>query len=95
MVSKGRGFRDKHIILDDPGRFELHPKDNKRTRRAPTQNQQHEHLVFSDHTKVPAEWREIISCRMCKCNLVIYTGESLLQTGPEFLHGDQKLFVVG
>ena len=37
--------------------------------------------------KVLAKWKEIVSC-------LIYTDESLLQIGPEFLHGHQT-FVAG
>ena len=45
--------------------------------------------------KVPSKWREILDCRKCKRRLIVYIGESLLQIGPEFLKGDQKLFIVG
>ena len=34
------GVSEIHIIFDDPGRFEVHPKDIERTRRVPTQNQE-------------------------------------------------------
>ena len=90
------GVKEIHIIFDDPGRFPFHPKLIERTRRdSNSQTSEHEHLKFSDHMKVPSKWREILACRKCKHQLIQYIGESLLRVAPEYLRGEQKLFVAG
>ncbi len=89
------GVTEVHIVFDDPGRFELHPKDIERTRRDSASDLEHDHIEFSDRMKVPSKWRDILSCRKCKRQLVVYIGESLLRLAPELLQGEQKVIVAG
>ena len=92
------GVTELHIIFDDAGRFGVNPKRIEQARRdasISTTNSDHEHSVFSDDMKIPSKWREILECRKCKRQLVVYMGESLLQHAHEFLRGDQKLYVAG
>ena len=52
-VSKGRGFRDIHIVFDDTGRFELHPKDIEKLRELPPRTSNMNTLHFQTTRKCP------------------------------------------
>ena len=90
------GVKEVHVIFDDAGRLPNNPKIIEQSRRdASTNIDNHEHITFSAEMKVPSKWRELIQCRKCKRQLVVYMGDSMLQVGHEFLEGDQKLVVAG
>lgn len=91
------GVVELHIIFDDAGRFGANPKRIEQARRdaSATVDSNHEHVAFSDDMKIPSKWREILECRKCKRELVVYMGGSLLQHAHEFLRGNQKLYVAG
>ena len=55
----------------------------------------HEHGTFTDDMKVPSKWREVIECRTCKRQLVVYMGDAILATGQYLLREGQKLVVAG
>ena len=55
----------------------------------------HEHVTFTDDMKVPSKWREVIECRTCKRQLVVYMGDTILATGQYLLREGQKLVVAG
>ena len=90
------GVNEVHIVFDDPGRFDFHPKDIERTRRESTNNSGvHEHVHIDDQTKIPSKWRELLGCRTCKRLLVEYVGECILRIAPKYLQNDQKVIVGG
>ena len=90
------GVQEIHIVFDDPGRFDMHPKDIERNRRdMNSQPTAHDHIHFDDCTKIPTKWREMLGCRKCKRELVVYLGDCFLRIAPRFLHGSQKLVVGG
>ena len=61
------GVEEVHLVFDDPGRFDMHPKDIERSRRdTGKQGAVHEHIHFNDKTKVPSKWRNMLDCRKCK-----------------------------
>ena len=54
------GVEEVHIVFDDPGQFDMHPKDIERRRRdGDKQGVVHEHTYFQDGTKIPSKWRNI------------------------------------
>ena len=83
-------------MFDDPGRFDMHPKDIERTRRdSPNHGTVHEHIHFDDRAKIPSKWRDLLGCRRCKRALVEYVGDCLLRIAPRYLSEGQKLIVGG
>ena len=90
------GVKEVHIVFDDPGRFDMHPKDIERTRRdSPNHGTVHEHIHFDDRAKIPSKWRDLLGCRRCKRALVEYVGDCLLRIAPRYLSEGQKLIVGG
>ena len=79
------GVQEMHIVFDDPGRFTVHPKAIERNRRDPNNETAHEHIHFDDQAKIPSKWRDIIECRKCKHELVLYIGDCLLRIAPKYL----------
>ena len=85
-----------HIVFDDPERLKNHPKAIERVRRDPTSIPQHDHQHFSDESKVPRKWHEIVlACCYCKRNLVEYLESALLRGAMSLLSGRQRLIVAG
>ena len=76
-----------HIVFDDPGRFNIHPKTIERSRCDQHKDIGHEHLQFNDQTKRPSKWRDLLGCRRCKQKLVEYIGDSFLRIAPQYLCG--------
>ncbi len=72
-------------MFDDPGRFEGHPKDIERARQDSGQAQDHEHMAFHDQMKIPSNWRDMLECRQCKRQLVVYIGDCFLLVASQFL----------
>ena len=60
------GVQEVHIVFDDPGRFNVHPKDIERHRRDTNKETEHEHIKLNDQTKIPPKWRDLLGCRKCK-----------------------------
>ena len=61
------GVNEVHIVFDDPGQFDMHPKDIERTQRdTPNHEVVHEHIPFDDTAKIPSKWRDVLGCRKCK-----------------------------
>ena len=91
-----RGTKEVHIIFDQPGRLLQHPKSIERDRRlkANPVPSTHEHLEFND-TVISKKWNDILSCAVCKRNLVVYIGECLLRASPVHLQAGQTLCVAG
>ena len=92
------GVAEVHIVFDDPGRMKKSPKAIEQTRRDATATNigpNHEHVTFTDDMKVPSKWREVIECRTCKRQLVVYMGDAILTTGQYLLREGQKLVVAG
>ena len=90
------GVNEVHIIFDNPGRFENHPKSIERNRRdAGKIGGSHTHSHFSDEAKIPSKWQEMLKCRECKKRLIAYMADSLLMTAPEVLQEGQRLIVAG
>ena len=73
------GVKEVHIVFDDPGRFNGHPKDIERARRDSSQRACDEHHTFSDTTKIPKKWSDMLGCRVCKRQLTSYLGDCLLR----------------
>lgn len=55
----------------------------------------HRHVNYSDASPTPSNWREHLSCRKCKRNLVLYLGESMLCHSSSLLRGQQRLILAG
>ena len=89
------GVDEVHIVFDDPGRFDMHPKDIERSRRDADKPTTHEHIQFHDQTKIPNRWRDLLACRKCKRELVVYIGDCFLRIAPTYLKEHQKLVVGG
>ena len=84
-----------HLVFDDPNRIEEHPKSIERSRRDDHTSDNHKHLKFSDDMKIPKKWTEIVNCRQCKRQLIIYMGECILVHVIQLLRKDQKCYVAG
>ena len=85
-----------HIVFDDPGRFDMHPKDIERTQRdTPNHGAVHEHIPFDDTAKIPSKWRDVLGYRKCKRALVKYVGDCILRIAPKYLQEDQKVIIGG
>ena len=84
-----------HLVFDDPNRIEEHPKCIERSRRDDHTSDNHKHLKFSDDMKIPKKWTEIVNCRQCKRQLIIYMGECILVHVIQLLRKDLKFCVAG
>ena len=86
-----------HVIFDNPGRQPNSPKSYERSRRDTTftLSADHRHVSFSDVCAIPSKWRDHLSCRTCKCALVLYLGQSFLDHMPCLLRGEQKVIIAG
>ena len=90
------GVEEVHIVFDDPGRYNIHPKDIERERRDCTKKTVcDEHHTFTDSMKIPSKWSELLGCRVCKRNLVCYLGDCMLRLASELLQGSQKMVIAG
>ena len=89
------GIQEIHIVFDNPGRFNHHPKDIERERRTNKEKGPHAHCEFKDEMKIPSNWRDILECRECKRKLVLYLGDRFLLCAPKSLKGAQKLVIAG
>ena len=89
------GAMEIHLVFDDPNRIEEHPKSIERSRRDDHTSDNHKHLKFSDDMKIPKKWTEIVNCRQCKRQLIIYMGECILVHVIQLLRKDQKFYVAG
>ena len=91
-----RGTKEVYIIFDQPGRLPQHPKSIERDcrQKAKSVPSTHDHLEFSDRL-VSKKWNDILSCTICKRNLVVYIGEGLLRIAPVHLQAGQILCVAG
>ena len=70
-----RGAQEVHLIFDNPGRLKETPKHFERQRRDQSATIQTNNTCESIHAaqKLPYQWREdLINCRTCKRNLVIF-----------------------
>ena len=83
------GVQEVHIVFDDPGRFNVHPKDIERYRRDTNKETEHEHIKLNDQTKIPPKWRDLLGYRKCKHELVVYIDDCLLRIGPRYLRHAQ------
>ena len=95
---QGQG-REVHIIFDTPGRLESTPKCFEQEQRDKVASLSKQHCC-DDLTGVTAvrreKWREnLIHCRQCKRNLVLFLGKFLLNKIQHYLQPHQQLFVTG
>lgn len=91
------GTREVHIIFDVPGKLTNFPKAIERQRRDEESSQSlvHHHIVFSDEIVLPADWRQLLSCRQCKRSLVLYLGECYKSNAGKILRDNQRLILAG
>ena len=92
-----RGASEVHIVFDNPGRYPQSPKAIERQRRDDHSSlpSDHTHTLFSDTCPTPCNWREHLSCRTCKRNLVLYLGKSLIHYSISIVRGHQKVVLAG
>ena len=89
------GVLKVHIVFDNAGRMNLHPKTLERERRDAHVETMHDHLIFTDEMRIPKKWSEILECRKCKRRLVVYLGDCILRIVPQLLSGEQKVYIGG
>ena len=77
------------------GLFNVHSKDIEKHRRDTNKETEHEHIKLNDETKIPPKWRDLLGCRKCKRELVVYIGNCLLRIGPRYLRHERMLVVGG
>ena len=97
MPHLASGTQEVHIVFDNPGRQPHSPKAFERKRRDATNAlpSDHKHAQFDDSLGVPTKWREHLSCRICKRQLVEYLGKAFLKHAPSLLRSNQKLVLAG
>ena len=95
LPHKGQKSHAVHIVFDNAGRMNLHPKTLERERRDAHVETMHDHLIFTDEMRIPKKWSEILECRKCKRRLVVYLGDCILRIVPQLLSGEQKVYIGG
>ncbi len=93
-----KGSSEVHVIFDNPGRLENTPKffEQKRRDSVATVTEGHVCELFKRDTKLKGKWREnVLNCRQCKRNLVIFLGHYLLHNIGANLLPNQKCYVAG
>ena len=91
--------KEIHVLFDHPGQMEFSPKDVERARHdttaSPTFNIS---VTFQNSTPIPSGvklWRELISERHCKGELIKYLANLFLGILPEYLKGHQTFIAAG
>ena len=90
-----QGSNDVHIVFNNPGRINDHPKCVEHKHRDGGFVGHQSHCTFSDDTKAPNKWSEVLKCRECKRAAVKYVGDGILRFIPTFLTSNQKVVVAG
>ena len=95
----GRGSKEVHVIFDNPGRLQNTPKffEQKRRDEIATISASHMCMEMTEETKLtPRKWREnVLNCRVCKRNLVIFLGTYFLHHSSIYLNPQQALYIAG
>ena len=92
------GAREVHLIFDNPGRMEQTPKHFERKRRDLSANVVAGHVCddITESRPIPSKWREnIINCRNCKCNLVLFLGRYYMKVIPKQIQPGKVLIMAG
>lgn len=91
------GSFEVHIVFDNPGRQPHSPKAFERLRRDDSNSlpPDHVHFSYTDTCPPPSNWREYLSCRKCKRDLVLYLGASLMQYSASMVRRQQKVILAG
>ena len=91
------GSSEVHIVFDNPGRHPHSPKAFERQRRDDSCSPpvDHVHINYTDACPPPSNWREHLSCRKCKRDLVLYLGSSLIQYSASIVRGQQRVILAG
>ena len=93
--------KEIHVLFDHPGQMEFSPKDVERARRDTTASLTSNISVtfpIENSTPIPSGvklWREFISERHCKRELIKYLANLFLDILPEYLKGHQKFITAG
>lgn len=92
-----RGSTEVHLVFDNPGRQPKSPKilEQKRRDEMSSLSLSHQHCTFSDEMSPPGSWREQLSCRVCKRNLVLYLGNFFVFNAHTILRGQQSFVIAG
>ena len=86
-----QGANDVHIIFDNPGRINDHPKCVEHKHHDSRFVGHQSHCTFSHDTKAPNKWSEVLKCRECKRAAEKYVGDFILRFIPTFLTNNRKV----
>ncbi len=91
------GSSEVHLVFDNPGKQLNFPKLLERQRRDTvcSLSPDHQHIFFTDSCTPPSNWREVLSCRECKRNLVLFLGNFFKHATGGMLRGQQKVVLAG
>ncbi len=93
-----RGTKEVHVLFDNPGRLPETPKYFERKRRdtAATVTTGHACDEVCAGRMIPSKWRaDVINCRNCKRNLVLFLTQYFLRNVPKYLQAGKAFYVAG
>ncbi len=94
-----QGYKEVHVIFDNPGRLGNTPKCFEQARRDESAIVSTNHYCddINNNTAVlRGKWRNnFLNCRECKRKLVVYLGNYFLANMHSFLNTGQTLYVAG
>ncbi len=87
------------MIFDNPGRLQNTPKYFEQRRRDSLSALDATYVCMdmtTDSPITPKKWRQnILGCRVCKRNLVLFLGQYFLHNSSTFLRANQVLYIAG
>ena len=92
------GAREAHLIFDNPGRLQQTPKHFEQKRRDLSVNVIAGHVCddITENRRIPSKWREnIVNCRNCKRNLVIFLGQYYMKVLPKQIQPGKAIIIAG
>ena len=91
------GAIEVHIVFDDLGRLEVSPKVFERQHRDKGSESllDHQHCLFEPELPHSQEWKNILKCRKCKCNLTESLANAILQLAPSILTKNSRFITAG
>ncbi len=94
-----KGITELHVLFDTPGRLTSTPKHFEQRRRDKVAKISDQHYCndIGTVTNIPTgKWHaNILNCRQCKRNLVIFLGRYFLAHAKDSLKNEKKLYVAG
>ena len=88
------------MLIDDPGRYGLTPKDIEHERRDKQQSSDekqkiHQHFTIQKHTERSPNWRELLQCRTCKRRLTEFLSGEMVHQLSGKLNTRQRFITAG